>query len=204
MSGEVDLLDRDYGTPGSSYYTGCPAADMRVFRLGERTRFMVCGDPSGSASNFGLYRQAGLGDGTWTAPTLVERGIEDLQVAPRYLDVNGLAATGTGASCGTLGSASTNLCTCEDSLTPSCTVSSAPLSALDTTINGTTPHVALLRGLRIALSGVSQKTRSSGGKTLDSVRPLLFNHDNTGVTPDDLFRRTQRLDIQLDNLDLPP
>lgn len=198
----VDLLDRTFEPLAAGGYTAnCPRSGMRAFRLGSRTRFMICGSAGAAPSELALYRQSAGPGGAWSAPELVERGVEDLQVSARYLNPAGrMAATGTGTSC--VGS----ICQCDDTSSPSCTLGpddlEPRLSTLDTNPgSATVSRVALLRGLTVELSAVSARTRNSGAN--DSLRAAIFDHAGSG-TGDDLHRQRQRLTLYLDNLGVAP
>lgn len=209
---QMRLLDRTYANAANAAYApNCPSTGgttpMRVFRLGSRTRFMVCGSTGAGASPnaSGLYRQSAGINGKWTAPVRVQDGIEDLQVAPRYLNTGGvMAATGTGTNCITLGTASSSLCTCNDSTPATCKLPAGQeeptLAAVNTNRTLTMSMIALVRGASIELSAVSNRPR---GRTPDSLRAASFDH-TVSTTPDDFDRRRQRFGVTFDNLGLIP
>ena len=82
-------LDPDFG-PAISTPANCPRENMSAFRIGKRTRYMICQDNSTAIPGGKLYRQTSLSNlgaadsmGNLNLPTLVLDNIVDLQVGLR-------------------------------------------------------------------------------------------------------------------------
>lgn len=170
----VQLVNRNLtNAPSPAYYPSCPAPGMKVFRIASRVRYMVCGTPAATPVEMGLYRQEANG-AVWQPPTLIQTGIEDLQVSPRYLNRGGIVtATGTGVDC--LGSGNGRLCYCDDNpMAPTCTV---PAAQRDTALAALTPTsmIALVRGVRVRLTATGDRGASSNSGAKSFVRPAAFD-----------------------------
>ena len=179
----VSLLDRDFAnlSVASDMIPGCPASGMNVYRLGKRTRYMVCGPPGGSPNQFALYRQTAGTNGTWNPAAMWQDGIEDLQVSGRYLDqpVNAFAAYGSGGtSCANLGGA-VRVCNCDDD------------PASTTCATATMPP----GGCHCEATGPSLTT--------DPIRTTSFDHAAMG-TPDNFVRIQQGFAVSFENLQVTP
>ncbi len=200
----VQLVDRNLANaPNAAFYPSCPAGGMKVFRVASRVRYMVCGTPAATPVDLGLYRQEANG-GVWQAPTLIQTGIEDLQVSARYLNRGGIVtATGSGLDC--IGTGNGRLCYCDDDpVAPSCTV---PAAQRDGALAALTPNsmIALIRGVRVRLTATGDRGASSNPGAKSFVRPGAF--DRAAMLPanaDNFVRVVDTLSFSGSNLLVVP
>jgi len=179
---QVEMLNRDYTVNGShnGFFTGvsqCPQVGMSVYRLGRRTRYMVCADWDTTVNNEqpALFRQVSDNFGNFQAPLLVQEGIEDLQVSPRQLNPPG-AGQHTGASCvNAPGGAA--YCYCADVPGMDSCNTADPIPFLSAA-----SHPAKIRGARVMITAISRRrAKVLDGTGVESnapndVRPLAFDH----------------------------
>lgn len=193
-SGTGTLVDRDYQALSSSaFYPGCPAAGMQVYRLGARYRYMVC-KPTATAAprEYTLYRQVAGLTGFWQAPDRLQEGVEDLQVSLAYANLDGgIEAAGTASTCVT-GPSGTSFCYCDDKVSGACTLGTSDVEPGLTAITGTS-LVSLVRGIRIQLTGMGQRTAVAPGATNEVYRrPDSFDHAGMVASAADNYSRVQQ------------
>ncbi len=170
----VQLVNRNLANvPNAAFYPSCPDAEMRVYRVGERVRYMVCGAAGATPPQLGLYRQLGNG-ANWGNPTLIQTGIEDLQVSGRFLNRGGMVL-GTGAPTDCIGSGNGMMCYCDDE--PTGTTCTVPAAQQDAALAALTPNsmVALIRGIRVRLTATGDRGASSNPAARTFVRPAAFD-----------------------------
>ncbi len=209
-SGTGTLIDRDYAALGVSpgtFYPGCPAADMDVYRLGGRTRYMICKPTSASTNMYSLYRQTSTIVGAWNPPVKLQEGIEDLQVSLGYSNADGgIAATGSSPTC-VQGAASGSYCYCDDKVAGACSLTTADVEPGLTSI---TPgsRISLVRGIRVQLTGMGQRTAlalNGGLVNTDYRRPDSFDHAGMATSAADSYLRVQQqFSFAFQNLQVVP
>lgn len=199
------LINRDYADLATAALpANCPAAGMNVYRLGQRTRYMVCGT-AGTPNSYGLYIQVSDSTGSWTTPPqLLQPSIEDFQVSGRYLNNGGVM--GTGGSCS--GSGIDDMCFCDDaSPSPTCSLSGNDIEPdLSTVAGGLTnsSRVSLIRGFRAQLTGIGSLTATiNNAVSPEHRRPDSFDHAGM-ATPDNYYRKLIQFAVTLDNLKVVP
>jgi prepilin-type N-terminal cleavage/methylation domain-containing protein len=194
----VTILNQDYATASApaSLALGCLKTTSRVYRLGQRTRYMICKPTGGKPAAAGLYRQVSGGDGAFGSPVLVQDNVEDLQVSGVYDNTDGgIASTGTGTSC--IGA----MCACDDALAPSCKLVGADLAPATIDANA---RVSLLRGLRVQVTSLSNTSATMDSTLAPQLkRPASYDHPAAGA-PDNYLRVQQQLTTNFGNFLVMP
>lgn len=205
--GTGTLLDRDYQDLSSgAFYPGCPAAEMAVYRLGQRTRYMVCKPTTPTTPNaHSLYRQTAGMTGSWGTPVRLEEGIEDLQVSMGYSNADGgIASTGATPSCVQLGGPASSFCYCDDQPSGACTLSGADIEPGLTSLTGNS-RVSLVRGIRVQLTGMGQRMAVVGAPNAAYRRPASFDHAGmAAAAADNYLRVQQQFSYAFQNLQVVP
>lgn len=200
---DIEFLDRDFAPATATYYSNCPQAGMRAYRMVERLRYMVCAPTAGVVTPpmRRLFRQRGGATGNWAAPEELQAGVENLQVSGRYVNTAGavLATPGNAASC--TGTGNTRLCYCDDVAapgTPSCTTPTAALTAL-----GPTSFVALMRGARIQITATGDRAALSNTAAQNFRRPASFDSPQ-GAALDNFVRVVDTITFAGSNFSVVP
>ena len=203
------LIDRDHATTSSTFYPGCPAMNMDVYRLGARVRYMICKPSAGATPNqYSLYRQTAGTTGLWgVAPTKLQEGIEDLQVSVGYSNASGaIASTGTSPTCIQGSTSASSFCFCDDKPSGACSLTTADVEPGLTSITGTS-RVSLVKAIRIQLTGMGQRLAVAPGGAASTAyrRPDSFDHAGmTTSAVDSYLRVQQQFSFAFQNLQVVP
>jgi len=161
--------------------TGCPVAGMDVYATGtaqlSRIRFMVYQQAGGA--NLGLYMQTmntAAAPAFNQVPTMVEPGIEDMQVRPMVVNYSGSVC-------------SDSICGCNDAPTGSCTYDTA-----------SSPDAMLLALRSVSINLTSRGVITTTSSTPGGYRPASYNHPAGSV--DNLLHRSAEISIMLPNISL--
>jgi prepilin-type N-terminal cleavage/methylation domain-containing protein len=158
----------------------CPQKDMNVYRLGKRTRYLLCKDLSGVTVNPALFRQVSDGSGSFAASTFqqIQGSIADLQVAPRVFE-NGSTNLGPASACTVVGTS--QYCYCN--LSTGCTGSDGnsqgiSFNSASATITNAASHLQWVRGLMIGVTAASPRVTATGqdARLAQYLRPALLDH----------------------------
>lgn len=200
----ADYLTQDYTfdpDPANHYVspTGirCPRNGDHVYRLSgqiARTRYMICYDPLNPEVRPALYRQLSVaGTEVFGVPQLMQEGVEDLQVAPRYQE---RIAGGLGAPAGSCTTGAPISCTC-DYTSGACT----GLNPVPPVLNANSP-VNWLRSITLGLVSISTR-QARDGQSRNFLRPALADHP-AGAVPDGNKRIVKQRTIALSNFGVTP
>lgn len=159
----------------------CPTVNMNVYRLGKRTRFMLCKDLTGTTVNPALFRQVSDGAGSFAASGFqqIQTSIVDLQVGPRVFE-NGTTLLGPGSTCTPIGGGS-QFCYCN--VSGACTGNDGNSQAVtfdstSATVTNAASHLQWVRGLMVGLTAASPKLAATGQNAAlpQYLRPALLDH----------------------------
>lgn len=203
---DIQLLKQDLTNATATTYANCPVVGqpMTLQRLGRRVRYMVCAPPASQPdARPGLFRQESGSDGVLGAATLVQEGIEDLQIAFRVANPDG-AISGAGCT----GVAGSSLCTCGTGA--ACTNFEPNPTTTGPNVLDSTPTAPIaqrgifnLRGITIGVTAISlRRAPRSSAATLETiVRPELFDHA-AGTVRSGFLRAQQQQTILLENVSM--
>lgn len=194
---QAQLVKQDLQTnAGRTVYPNCPTTGMTVMRLGSRRRYMVCVPPSSEPTERpALYRQT-IDARNNSVFERVQDGIEDLQVAVRVDNRDGLVS---GRGC--VGSGPGAYCWCDDSPSPCSgyTSDATASGALDSRSASPAQKTAyLLRGVKIGVTGVSFRAAYDRSNATQ-VRPALYDHP-VGTAQSANLRSGTQVTVSLQNL----
>lgn len=195
----MSMLDLDLeSSADTSKFPACSGSTDKVtiMRLARRVRYLVCAPPATLPDmRPRLYRQTAVEAGPWGGLELVQEGVEDLQVAPRFNNALGTLSGGTPCN--------TTMCVCNEAT--SCTGYDPAVSVINAA-SGTPEETApfKLMGYDVGVTGISLRTLAGRGQVqaLEQYwRPALFNHpaDATPVKTADP-RRSRQKSVDLTNL----
>lgn len=196
---QVQLVKQDLVTnAGNTEYPHCPIAGMSVMRLGLRQRYLVCAPPVGDATERPrLYRQTLNGANAAVSMDRVQDGVEDLQVSVRLDNTDGVVS-GTGC----VGAGPGAFCWCNTG-SGTCTGYEPDPTASGTldwaTGSAATKSAYLLRGLRVAITGISTRAAVDSPAFADLTAPTLYDHD-AGTTQSANLRNSTQVAMALQNL----
>ncbi len=211
---DLQLIRQDYVDANAGTYNGCLGTlsvnnRWKFMKLGARQRYYVCTPPAAQPNaKPQLFKMVSNSKGVWdiTKQTLVQDGIEDLQISWQVADPLGEL---TGGSCN--GLAAARVCEC-NGFGGAC-LNFVPAPTITGTLDAQTSPLApwsnraaySIRGIGIGITSINTRSRvvRGSGQFEMFTRPVLFDHlcDATCLaTKSGDLRSTQVVSIVLQNV----